>query len=387
MGVSGERARQAERMKHDAELYAEAMAGGPEEFGPIVERYQDAVFGIALSRLRNFHDAEDVAQGVFVAAFERLGDLKNPARLGAWLRMMTIHDCTDLQRRRREAIDAEQCELKEDEKNEPGSKAERRELREEVLAAIGRLKKTERETTTLFYIDGYSVAEVAAIQEVPVGTVKYRLHEARRQLKEEMIGMVEDVLKAGAPRKDFAARVFELVSRYDAETGGMRPYTDWDGMAAEIREIGERGMEGFVRASESRYWRTRRCAASMLREIILREGERQRGEEGIELLKRMLTDSSKKVRRVAISALLEVDLSAERRRSEIVPMIVERLEDRSRRIRRYAAGMLKEYAAADVPADRVAAALLDETDEWVRCTLGWLLRAALDKQNASEKRG
>ena len=48
--------------KSDAELHAEAMSGGPEAFVPIIERYQDAVFGIALARTGNFHDAQDVAQ-------------------------------------------------------------------------------------------------------------------------------------------------------------------------------------------------------------------------------------------------------------------------------------------------------------------------------------
>jgi len=51
-------------MKDDAGLVATALSGGPETFGPIVTRYQDAVFGVALARLRNFHDAEDIAQEV-----------------------------------------------------------------------------------------------------------------------------------------------------------------------------------------------------------------------------------------------------------------------------------------------------------------------------------
>jgi RNA polymerase sigma-70 factor (ECF subfamily) len=371
-------------MKHDAELYAEAMGGGPEEFGRIVERYQDAVFGIALSRLRNFHDAEDVAQGVFVAAFERLGDLKNPARLGAWLRMMTIHDCVDLQRRRREVNDVEHCEREEDKVAGPQREAERRELREEVLAAIGKLNKKQRETTTLFYIDGYSVAEVAAIQEVPAGTVKYRLHEARKQLKEEMMGMVEDVLKAEAPREDFGARVFEIVSRYDAETGRVRRRPKWHETVAELREIGERGMEGFVKASESPHSLTRIFAAHMLNQVMKHQKDAKRHEMAVEMQKKMLGDPNKKVRRSAISGLLETGVAAERRQSEIMPMIVDHLTDRSKRIRRYAAGMLEWCAAADVPVDRVARALVDERDTSVRWALESLLRAALEEQNASE---
>ena len=58
-------------MKDDAIVVAEALENGPEGFAPIIRRYQDAVFGVALARVRNFHDAEDVTQGVFLEAFER----------------------------------------------------------------------------------------------------------------------------------------------------------------------------------------------------------------------------------------------------------------------------------------------------------------------------
>ena len=55
-------------MRSDAELHEEAMAGGSEAFAPIVERYADAVFGVALARLGDFHAAQDVAQQAFLEA-------------------------------------------------------------------------------------------------------------------------------------------------------------------------------------------------------------------------------------------------------------------------------------------------------------------------------
>ncbi|MEE2992831.1 MAG: sigma factor-like helix-turn-helix DNA-binding protein [Gemmatimonadota bacterium] len=57
------------------------------------------------------------------------------------------------------------------------------------------LSKAQRETVTLYYISGYFQQEIAAMQGVPLGTVKYRMHEARRRMKKEMIAMVEDVLR------------------------------------------------------------------------------------------------------------------------------------------------------------------------------------------------
>ena len=169
MDERGEDAGKRHEVRSDAQLHADAMAGGPEAFGPVVERYKDAVFGIALARVRDFHAAEDIAQSVFIAAYERLGSLKDPSRLGAWLRSMTIHQSIDHLRAERPAGEMQDAAMADSRECEPRARLERQELRERVLAAVGRLSQAQRETTTLFYINGYTVAEVAAIQEVPLG--------------------------------------------------------------------------------------------------------------------------------------------------------------------------------------------------------------------------
>jgi RNA polymerase sigma-70 factor (ECF subfamily) len=74
-------------MKSDEQLVEETLSGESQTFGPIVERYRDAVFGIALSRLNDFADAEDVAQTVFIEAYRNMGSLREPSRLGPWLRL------------------------------------------------------------------------------------------------------------------------------------------------------------------------------------------------------------------------------------------------------------------------------------------------------------
>ena len=72
-----------------------AIGGNPEAFGAIITRYQASVFGVALARLRHFHDAQDIAQNAFVEAFESLERLIDPDRLGTWLSTITIHRCID----------------------------------------------------------------------------------------------------------------------------------------------------------------------------------------------------------------------------------------------------------------------------------------------------
>ena len=142
----------------DAALVAQALKGGPEAFGPVVDRYKDAVFGVALSRLRNFHDAEDLTQTTFVEAFGQLDRLKDHARLGAWLRSIAIHRCLNFLKRQERIVAFAEFNEPASEWSTPQSNLERAELREQVMAAIGRLSKTQRETVTLYYISEKGVS-------------------------------------------------------------------------------------------------------------------------------------------------------------------------------------------------------------------------------------
>jgi len=85
----------------------------------------------------------------------------------------------------------------------PDRSIERKEMKDEVLAAIRSLPANQRVATTLFYINGYSQSEVAEFLEVPVSTVKKRLHDSRRKLKERMITMVKQTLAENALPEDF----------------------------------------------------------------------------------------------------------------------------------------------------------------------------------------
>lgn len=369
MDEPGDSAGKRHEVKSDAELHADAIAGGPEAFGPIVERYKDAVFGIALARVGDFHAAEEIAQTVLIAAFERLGSLKTPSRLGAWLRSITTHRSIDHLRARRSVPDAQDATMAASEEHEPAARLERKEWRDRVLAAVGRLGKAQRETTTLFYINGYSVAEVAAMQEVPVGTVKGRLHDAREKLKEELIGIVADILKSEAPKEDLAQRVFDVLSRQ-----GRHEHEIFQ----ELRRIGAEGaIDGFLRAAESPRTETRGHAV----DFAARLGAAEDREKIADLLKRGMRDANQGVRAGALRAALErFPCSDERKRKEFVPLVVELLFDAAKGVRLRAAWQLQRGWAADVPLDRAARACLDEPDPVVRQAKEELLRAVLDAQ-------
>jgi hypothetical protein len=64
-----------------------------EAYSQLLQRYGNAVYALAYSHLHNFEDARDVAQEAFVAAYVRLGQLREPAKFGAWLRQITVNQC------------------------------------------------------------------------------------------------------------------------------------------------------------------------------------------------------------------------------------------------------------------------------------------------------
>jgi len=342
-------------MENDVTLVAAALSGGPEMFGPIIERYQDVVFAVALARLGNFHDAEDIAQEVFIEAFDHLGKLGDPSRLGTWLRSIAVHRCIDHLRLRRGNISLDEiAEQVEDRESNPHIRIEYEELRVQVIEAIGRLSNKQRETTTLFYINGYSQEEIARIQEVPIGTVRRRLHDARKTLKEEMIRVVEDVLKSEAPKDDFGEKVYDILSRYHRPLVSLE---EWEEAASRIQEIGIAGVDGFVKALKSPYFQTRRFAVRILPSCV------QNQEVVEELLKKSLADTNKEVRRAAFRSLAEVMQGDNDKRKELATCLVKLLKDPSWRIRWYVAWWLADYDCAKyIQLEQIVEVFLEEKD-------------------------
>ena len=340
------------QQKADIALVREVLAGTPEAFAPIVERYKGAVLGVAFARLRDFDEAEDVAQQVFIEAFERLGNLKDPKRLGAWLRSIAIHRSINHFKRSQRGSELEKIYAPVSSRMpQPDELLEQAEAREQVKAAIDRLSKTQRETVVLYYLGGYTQQEVAVIQDVPIGTVKFRLHKARTKLKEDMAQMVKELLRGNAPDDSFSDRVLELL---DAQRGGGRMWSGdiWN----ELHDICRSGTTDWLPAMELPDHRSRRAAVHYSGLLP--------PEQGLELVVKGLADTNRKVRSAAVAHLMHcLEVDQERRRRELIPLTLPLLFDRSRRVRFRAAGYLNssEWASA-IPLETVAHAFAQEQD-------------------------
>ena len=140
-------------------------------------------FRVAFSVLRHREDAEDVAQEAFAKAYRSFRQLRNRDRFRAWLVRMTWRMALDRRRgdlrrlRREDAVRPSDVVTPETELHE------RRQI---LWQAIDTLSEKLRVVIVLAAIEGYEIREVAALLELPEGTVKSRLFLARQQLKESL---------------------------------------------------------------------------------------------------------------------------------------------------------------------------------------------------------
>jgi RNA polymerase sigma-70 factor, ECF subfamily len=158
-----------------------------QEFEQRLADCSNLAYRVALGVLRNHADAEDVAQEAFVRAYHHLAELRDRDHFKAWLIRATWRLAIDRQRSaaRRDRREQEACEL-----GTPGSTAaqspEGREFQRRLDGAVDALPEDLRRVLILAAIEGYDMRETAALLEIPEGTVRSRLHRARKILAEKL---------------------------------------------------------------------------------------------------------------------------------------------------------------------------------------------------------
>lgn len=195
-------------------LISRAQKGDLGAFDMIVQCFRDMAVGYAYSILGDFHLAEDAAQEAFVQAYRDLKKLRKPQAFPSWFRRIVFKYCDRITRRRHHStIPFERIAEPADLSRSPVEIVQKKEDQDAVLGSIKALPEHERLATTLFYIDGYSMAEVGDFLELPLGTVKSSLHSARKKLKERMVEMVEKTLKSHAPGKEFNEQIRRVLEK------------------------------------------------------------------------------------------------------------------------------------------------------------------------------
>jgi RNA polymerase sigma-70 factor (ECF subfamily) len=137
---------------------------------------------VAFNILGNTSDAEDAVQEAFLRVYRGLGAFKGQARLGTWIFRILVNACHDIGRQRRRRRD--ETELPgEDQLGAGTTAAGDAALRLSLEKAVARLRPRQRDVFLLFEVEGFLHREIAEILEIPEGTSKALLFEARRELR------------------------------------------------------------------------------------------------------------------------------------------------------------------------------------------------------------
>ncbi|MEV6419752.1 RNA polymerase sigma factor SigM [Streptomyces sp. NPDC051662] len=171
----------------DQDLLSAHVAGHPHAFGELVRRHRDRLWAVALRTLGDREEAADAVQDALVSAFRAAHTFRGQSAVTTWLHRITVNACLDrarkaASRRTSPVDDTERLEQLLEPHESAEAPAERKDLHRELLAALAKLPVEQRAALVLVDMQGYPVAEAAAVLGVPTGTVKSRCARGRARL-------------------------------------------------------------------------------------------------------------------------------------------------------------------------------------------------------------
>ncbi len=213
----------------DAELVRAAAADDCDAFGELVLRWHRSVLAAAY-RAVSSDDAEDAVQEAFIAAWLKIGSLREPSRFGAWVCRIAVNRAKKCAIHAPDRVSFEEiCEtLGEDRFGGEDTAAE------ELRMTVRSMPAPFAETLELHYFDGYAVREIAAKTGVPEGTVKWRLSEGRNKLRKDY-GMNRNNSANTEIVETIMERIRALRKYFRHDKANFRP--EYDKLIAEIEAM------------------------------------------------------------------------------------------------------------------------------------------------------
>jgi RNA polymerase sigma-70 factor, ECF subfamily len=169
----------------DAARVRECLAGDPQAFAALVGQYEKPVYNLALRMLRNPEDARDIAQTVFMKAYQNLANYDPQYKFYSWIYRMAINESLNVLRVRDRNAGPVDERLPADNAGPSDMLAEDQQ-RDVVLEAVDRLKPEYRAVIVLRYFVDRDYEDMGEILGIDAKTVKSRLYTARQLLKEQL---------------------------------------------------------------------------------------------------------------------------------------------------------------------------------------------------------
>ena len=197
------------------ELVVRAQAGDSGAFGELVRQYRGLVFAVCFQQTGSFADSEELTQEVFLAAHRGLASLREPDKMAAWLQGIARN--LSGMHRRRPGLDL--VALPDQEAAVGGAPSPMRslELQNLLHAALRGVTERSREVLALHYLGGYSYQEIGVLCNLPLRTVRSRLHEGRAQLKSRLLESVAELCRCSRDSEHTAQCVLDRCGQEPCE--------------------------------------------------------------------------------------------------------------------------------------------------------------------------
>ena len=176
----------------DQRLIAECLQGNTAAFGVLVRCYQDRLYNSVYRLVDNAEDAQDVVQEAFLNAYQSLDSFKGDSLFFTWLYRIAVNTAISLKRKRRVmvrmdgGVNGEQTidPLDPSVESQPGYALEQAEQGRRIREALNRLSPEHRAVLVMKDMEGQKYETMAEVLQVPIGTIRSRLHRARLELRE-----------------------------------------------------------------------------------------------------------------------------------------------------------------------------------------------------------
>jgi RNA polymerase sigma-70 factor (ECF subfamily) len=179
--------------RDDQNLIRCTLAGQQEAFGQLVCKYQDRLYNGLVQILRSEADAEDAVQDAFVLAFTKLDSFQGKSAFFTWLYRIGYNVAISRIRRRKQTVslsgDGERQFDFESDGPAPADRMEQDEDSRQLTAALDRLSDDHRSILVLREMEEMDYDAISEVLDLPIGTVRSRLHRARSALREELESM------------------------------------------------------------------------------------------------------------------------------------------------------------------------------------------------------
>ena len=174
----------------DAACVRRLQRGDIDAFEILVRRHEKTIFNLVYRMLGDYDDAAETSQEVFLSAYRAIGQFRGEANFSTWLYRIALNHATTRRKsaalRQKRFVAMDGSDLIDNDQIGPVETLEKKELRERVQRALSELEPEDATVILLRDLQDVPYEDVARVLQIPVGTVKSRLHRARQALKAKL---------------------------------------------------------------------------------------------------------------------------------------------------------------------------------------------------------